>query len=167
MKIEYKELFTVEALETLRKVAFKVWPQTFGAILSSEQISYMMDMMYSPDVLQKELDAGVHFEIICINDEPSGYISYSGYPRTPGTAKLHKVYLLPGFHSRGIGQQMIDHAQEQCRKLGFSNILLTVNKNNQRAIKAYKRNGFTVTDAVCTPIGRGFFMDDYIMQKPL
>ncbi len=167
MKIEYKELFTVEALETLRKVAFKVWPQTFGAILSSEQISYMMDMMYSPDVLQKELDAGVHFEIICINDEPSGYISYSGYPRTPGTAKLHKVYLMPGFHSRGIGQQMLDHAQEQCRKLGFSNILLTVNKNNQRAIKAYKRNGFTVTDAVCTPIGKGFFMDDYIMQKPL
>ena len=51
VKIEYKELFTVEALETLRKVAFKVWPQTFAAILSSEQISYMMDMMYSPEVL--------------------------------------------------------------------------------------------------------------------
>ena len=167
MKIEFIELVTVESLEILRSVAFKVWPQTFASILSHDQIDYMMDMMYSPEVLQRELAAGMHFEIIYINSEPSGYIAYSRYDKNPGTAKLHKVYLLPGVHSLGIGQQMLDHAQEQCRKLGFDNILLTVNKHNQRAIKAYKRNGFIVTDAVNTPIGSGFFMDDYIMQKAL
>ena len=167
MQIEFEELFTVEDLEILRKVAFQVWPQTFANILSSEQIEYMMNMMYAPGVLAVELANGVHFEIIRINGEPSGYISYSAYPQEQGMAKLHKVYLLPGFHSLGIGQQMLDHAQEQCKKLGFDAILLTVNKHNERAIKAYNRNGFTTTAAVSTPIGSGFFMDDYIMQKAL
>ena len=167
MKFEFRELLTVDSLEILRKVALKVWPQTFASILSQEQIDYMMNMMYAPSVLADELANGMHFEIIYINDEPSGYIAYSDYAREPGTAKLHKVYLLPGFHGLGIGQKMLDHAQNQCRKLGFDKILLTVNKYNERAIKAYKRNGFVTSAAVKTPIGSGFFMDDYIMTKAL
>ncbi len=167
LAITFEELTTVEALEILRRVAFKVWPQTFESILSKEQIEYMMDMMYAPSVLDRELASGVHFEVIVINGEPSGYISYSRYDKEPNTAKLHKVYLLPGFHGLGVGQMMLDHAQKQCKNLGFDAILLTVNKHNERAIKAYKRNGFVVTAAVKTPIGCGFFMDDYIMQKAL
>ncbi|MBR2357633.1 MAG: GNAT family N-acetyltransferase [Lentisphaeria bacterium] len=167
MQIEFEELLTVDALETLRSVAFKVWPQTFASILSQDQIDYMMEMMYAPQVLAKELAEGMHFEILRINNEPSGYIAYSAYPKEPGKAKLHKVYLLPVFHSLGIGQQMLDHAREQCKKLGFDAILLTVNKHNERAIKAYKRNGFITTAAVKVPIGQGFFMDDYIMEKAL
>ena len=167
LEITFQELTTVEELNILRGVAFKVWPQTFENILSKEQIEYMMDMMYSPSVLTEELANDIHFEIIIINGEPSGYISYSKYDKEPDTAKLHKVYLLPGFHGLGVGQMMLDHAQMQCKKLGFDNILLTVNKHNERAIKAYKRNGFIVTAAVKTPIGSGFYMDDYIMQKVL
>ena len=140
--------------------------------MSSPKISVIIPIYNVEPYLRRCLDSVINntycnLEIICINDEPSGYISYSGYPRTPGTAKLHKVYLLPGFHSRGIGQQMLDHAQEQCRKLGFQYILLTVNKHNDRAIKAYCRNGFTKVKEACVPIGQGFFMDDYIMKKAL
>ncbi len=167
MKIEFEELKTPEALDSIRNIARQVWPQTFSAILSPEQISYMMNMMYSPEVMERELAEGFHFEIVKLDDTPSGYLSYSAYAGHPGVAKLHKVYLLPGFHSLGLGQQMLNHAQEQCRKLHFSAILLTVNKHNERAIRAYRRNGFTVTAAVKTPIGSGFFMDDYIMQKDL
>ena len=167
MQIEFEELLSAESLEILRNVAFKVWPQTFASILSQEQINYMMNMMYAPSVLAAELANGVHFEIIRIDGEPSGYISYSQYDKKTNTAKLHKVYLLPGFHSLGIGQMMLEHAQQQCRNMGFDVILLTVNKHNERAIRAYKRNGFVTTAAVSTPIGSGFFMDDYIMEKCL
>ena len=58
LEIAFEELTTVEALEILRRVAFKVWPQTFESILSKEQIEYMMDMMYAPSVLDRSLPPG-------------------------------------------------------------------------------------------------------------
>jgi hypothetical protein len=42
-----------------------------------------------------------------------------------------------------------------------------VNKANARAIMAYKRNGFVITESVITDIGGGFVMDDYVMAKDL
>ena len=63
--------------------------------------------------------------------------------------------------------QMLDHVQEQCHKLGFDEVVLAVNKQNSKAIKAYQRNGFTIYDSVCNPIGNGFFMDDYLMKKAI
>ncbi len=167
MKIEFKELSTPEALEVVRKIAAVVWPRTFAGILSPEQIAYMMEMMYAPAVMEKELAAGYRFEVICADGEPVGYISYSAYAEHPGTAKLHKVYLHHDCHGQGLGQRMLDHAQAQCRKLGFARILLTVNKQNKRAVRAYQRNGFSTVDAVKVPIGHDFYMDDFIMQKDL
>ncbi len=51
------------------------------------------------------------------------------------------------------------------RKRGLDALYLTVNKNNEMAIRAYKANGFEVIDAVETDIGEGFVMDDYIMER--
>ena len=167
MRIEFKELFTVESLQTIRDLADVIWPETFEKILSPEQIKYMMKMMYAPEVQAAELADGVHFEVINIDNTPAGYLVYSAYKEEPHTAKLHKLYLQSTFHGQGIGQQMLDHAQNQCRKLGFQYILLTVNKHNDRAIKAYCRNGFIKVNEACVPIGGGFFMDDYIMKKAL
>lgn len=166
MKIEFEKLTTPDSLQAIRDVAAEVWPQTFAEILSPEQISYMMEMMYAPAVMAKELAENMHFELLRIDNEPSGYIVYSAY-NSDQTAKLHKVYLKQAFHGQGIGQQMLLHAQEQCRKLGFREVVLAVNKQNSKAIKAYERNGFTIYDSVCNPIGNGFFMDDYLMKKSL
>jgi len=165
MEIEFETLSTPESLAAIREVAAEVWPRTFADILSAEQIKYMMKMMYAPEVMEKELTDGMHFELLKIAGQPAGYIVYSAYDKIPGAAKLHKVYLKHQFHGAGIGQKMLDHAQEQCRKQNFKCVILAVNKHNERAIKAYKRNGFATIESVCVDIGNGFFMDDYIMRK--
>jgi RimJ/RimL family protein N-acetyltransferase len=46
-------------------------------------------------------------------------------------------------------------------------LILNVNKQNLRAIRAYERNGFFVREAVVVDIGGGFVMDDYVMAKRL
>ena len=43
-------------------------------------------------------------------------------------------------------------------------VYLTVNKGNKRAIRAYEKSGFSITESVVTDIGHGFVMDDYIMK---
>jgi hypothetical protein len=42
-----------------------------------------------------------------------------------------------------------------------------VNRNNSSAADAYRRSGFTVSEAARFDIGNGFVMDDYVMSKPL
>ena len=165
MELEFVSLTTPESLAEIRAVAAEVWPRTFAEILSPEQIKYMMNMMYSPEVMTKELAGGMHFDLLKIAGQPAGYVVYSAYDKIPGAAKLHKVYLKHQYHGAGIGQKMLDHAQNQCQYLGFKCVILAVNKQNERAIKAYKRNGFKIMEAVCVDIGNGFFMDDYIMRK--
>lgn len=167
MKTEFQELTTPDALAAVRELAARIWPRTYAPILSPEQIAYMMQMMYDPAVMARELASGHHFEILKLDGLPAGYLVYSAYAGHPGAAKLHKVYLDCQYHGRGFGQLMLNHAQTQCRQLGFRNLVLTVNKQNAAALRAYKRNGFERIDAVKTPIGNGFFMDDYILCKPL
>ena len=166
MEITFEELTTPESLARVRAITNVIWPETFAEILSPEQIRYMMKMMYAPEVMERELASGHHFEIVLADGRDAGYLVYSAYTE-PGTAKLHKVYLLSQYHGQGVGQQMLAHACTQCRKLGFTSVLLAVNKHNLRAQKAYLRFGFVNEKSVKCDIGNGFFMDDYLMRKVL
>lgn len=166
MIIEFSEVTGNNDLQIIRDIAADIWPKTFAEILSPEQITYMMQMMYAPEVMEKELANGFHFEILSIDRIPAGYISWSAY-NLPGTAKLHKVYLLEKFHRQGIGSAMLKQAEKRASAAGFTRLRLNVNKYNDKAKKAYIRNGFEVVDSVKIDIGNGFFMDDFVMEKPL
>ena len=48
-----------------------------------------------------------------------------------------------------------------------SRLLLRVNRQNQPAIDAYLRYGFTVATLIVEDIGGGYVMDDYVMMKEL
>ena len=165
-KVTFIELTDPASLEIVRHIADDVWPETFREILSQEQIVYMMKMMYAPEVMEKELASGVHFRAAFIDGTAAGYTSWAPYT-IPGTAKLHKVYLLQKFQGRGIGSAMLADAAEQARKAGFTRLRLNVNKHNERARRAYFRNGFIDVEAVKIDIGGGFFMDDFVMEKEL
>ena len=162
----FRELTTPEALAAVRGIAASIWPETFRTILSPEQIVYMMKMMYAPEVMEKELADGYHFEVLTVGGVDAGYVSYSAYDLL-GTAKLHKVYLLSCFHGQGYGTMMLRHVEERCRELGFRRLRLNVNKHNAKAMRAYERNKFATVEAVKVDIGGGFFMDDFVMEKPL
>lgn len=165
--ITFEELNTPEKLQIIRDIAGDVWPKTFADILSPAQIVYMMQMMYAPEVMKKELDDGYHFVVIKINGCPEGYFSWSPCPAAPATAKLHKLYLRQNFHGQGIGSSMLKEVENRVKAAEFHHLRLNVNKYNQRARKAYFRNGFTDIEAVKIDIGNGFIMDDFVMEKTL
>lgn len=161
----WHEVVEPEQLELVSSIAEDVWPKTFRSILSEEQIRYMMNMMYSKPTLERELSEGVRFDVLFINGSPAGYVSFSAEPGK--TAKLHKVYLLQQYHGQGIGQLMLNHAADRCRESGCVAVKLNVNKQNVRAQKAYRRNGYAVVASEKNPIGNGFFMDDFVMERKL
>lgn len=165
MKTSFLTLETPESLQIVRDIADEVWPKTFAPILPPEQIPYMMNMMYAPEVMERELREGYKFVALVVDGKPSGYISWSSYHAD--TAKLHKVYLLTTSHGKGFGRLMLDYASKVCRAAGFKKLRLNVNKHNERAISVYLKNGFETVESVKNDIGGGFFMDDYVMEKRL
>lgn len=162
----FEEITMPEDLQIIRDIAANIWPETFAAILSPEQIKYMMQMMYAPEVMEKEFAGDFHFEIVRINGVPAGYFSWSPY-HIPGCAKLHKLYLLSKFHGKGIGSAMLAQVEKRAADAGFTKLRLNVNKYNERAKKAYLRNGFVIAESVKIDIGSNFYMDDFVMEKPI
>jgi len=167
MDVTFENAADDEGLALIRALAADVWPETFAPILPPEQIPYMMEMMYAPEVQRREVARGVRFEVVRVDGEPAGYLSWSVPGAIPGTADLHKVYLLPKWQGRGVGRAMLDRAAARCREAGCGKIRLAVNKRNGKAIRAYRRHGYVMAGSRVKDIGGGFVMDDFLMEEHL
>ncbi|MBA2499213.1 MAG: GNAT family N-acetyltransferase [Chitinophagaceae bacterium] len=156
---------SIEDINTIRELTFKVWPQTYAAIIEKKQIDYMLDMMYSEAALEEQMLHHQHTFIIIYDDIlPVAFASYG--PSGNATWKLHKIYILPDQHGKGVGRFMINHIMEYVRLKGGYSLILNVNRNN-KARYFYEKLGFNIIGEEDTDIGSGYFMNDYIMEKKL
>ena len=92
-----------------------------------------------------------------------------------GLYKLHKLYVLPGNQGKGLGKALLDFIIEEI-KTGNADpdspgnktlsLRLGVNRFNP-ALNFYERLGFAKIKEEKTDIGKGFVMDDYIMEMKI
>ncbi|MBN7813322.1 GNAT family N-acetyltransferase [Algoriphagus sp. H41] len=154
-------------LPKVQSIAHRTWPDTFGKILSPEQIRYMLEMMYDLAVLESQWDKGHTFLLAEENGSELGFagfeLNYSGTPK----AKLHKIYLLPEAQGKGAGKALLLDVAERARKAKQASLLLNVNKYNQKAIEFYGRIGFVEIYTEVIDIGSGYVMDDVVMELGL
>lgn len=152
-------------IDVLRRLAQKIWYAHYSTILSNEQIEYMLGIMYGIEVIEREIhDEGILYDKVLQSSELVGFLSYGREAKeNSNRMKLHKCYLSPALHGVGYGQIMLAHISNEGRKMGFSEVVLNVNKQNAKAIKAYQKFGFKIIGAEINDIGRGFVMDDYVM----
>ncbi len=155
-----------EQLPIVRELALKIWPHTFDNILSSEQIDYMLDMMYSIDSLEKQLENNKIFLLASAENQFVGFASYELRFDNSNKTKIHKLYVLPETQGKGVGRQLIDYITEIALKNQDSVLHLTVNKYN-KAKDFYLKNGFVITEEAVFDIGNGYVMDDYLMEKKI
>lgn len=158
---------TTDHIYNIQVLSNVIWPATFSNILSQEQISYMMDMMYSTSSLEKQINELNHHYLLAEEDgEYLGYLSYElNYKGTPIT-KIHKIYVLPSIQGKGVGSLFIDVVSKIALKNNNTLLSLNVNRYN-KAIDFYKRMGFDFFTSENIDIGNGFLMEDYVMNKDL
>lgn len=153
--------------EAISRLADVIWRAHYPGVISPEQIEFMLARMYALDTLRGEMrTGGIRYELLSAGGELSGFASF-GPAGPPGVFKLHKLYLRPALHGRGLGSRLLRHCEDEACKLGARRLILAVNKRNTKAIAAYERNGFTIAESVCVDIGGGFVMDDFVMAKEL
>ena len=74
-------MFTIRKATTddcglINQMAGEVFPATYKEILSPEQLDYMMDWMYSPENIRKQMEEEGHVYFIAYEEcEPCGYVS--------------------------------------------------------------------------------------------
>jgi diamine N-acetyltransferase len=146
-------------------LAHAVWPDAYGSILTEAQIKYMLDLFYAHESLEKQFDEKHIFLIALMNAETVGFASYS-HANKAGVYKVHKLYVHPMLHGKGIGRKLLDKIISDVSQLGAKAIQLDVNRHN-RAKSFYEKYGFTVVDEKDTAIGEGYFMNDYVMEKQI
>lgn len=153
-------------VQTIADLADKIWRCHYPGIITNEQIDYMLAQRYNAEALAVQLaNPAEWFDLAMIGGEPSGFAHYIRL--SDDEIKLDKLYLLPELHGLGYGSRLIYHVKKRARELGGKTLVLSVNKQNQKAINAYLTSGFSIRDSVVVDIGGGFVMDDFLMEKPL
>lgn len=150
-------------LEIIRDIAAATWPSTYLDIIGQAQIDYMLDKMYNKGELLKQLMEGHIFLIAEEGEKQLGFAGYSITGHEERIYKLHKLYVLPSAHGKGVGKILINEVFNQVKDAGASALQLNVNKYN-KAKDFYLKGGFTIKESVKLDIGEGFFMDDYVME---
>lgn len=155
---------TEEDLTLIREVADKSWRANYPAIISGEQIEYMLNLMYSEAALDKDFH-NVNFNYYLILDESDEAVGILGYENSyqHNITKLHRLYLLKEAKGKGYGKYAMDFLKNEVEKSLDSSIILNVNKENP-AFKFYKSQGFEIYKEAIVEIGSGFVMDDYLME---
>ncbi len=159
-------LLQKQELFLTRNLAEKIWPSAYGTILSKEQLSYMLNWMYSIETLEKSFDKGNEFYCAFHNNNEIGFFELEFSNEYPNTVKLQKIYVLPSEQNKGIGKNFLQLALLRAKNRGARNVILQVNRAN-KAVQFYLKNNFCIINEEDFPIGNDYYMNDYVMEKTL
>ena len=157
------EKITKIQLPIIKDLAYSIWPSTYGEILSSEQLNYMLDNFYSIESLESQMDNGQVFKLLFEDSNIVGYLSYELNCKETGLLKIHKIYLLPETQGKGFGKFMIDEVIKIAKENQQKGVFLNVNKYN-KAQFFYNKLGFNISKEEVIDIGNNYIMDDYQME---
>lgn len=157
---------TVADTEIIRSIARETWWPAYSAILSPQQIEFMLAGIYAADTINRLLETGEQQFLLLLEDDHSvAYASYSPKQENPDVYKLHKLYCLPQTQGKGYGKILINAVIEKVKQAGKHVLELNVNRYN-KSYAFYRRMGFTVAYEEDVPFGP-YWMNDYVMQKKL
>jgi RimJ/RimL family protein N-acetyltransferase len=149
----------IEDIPEIRDLAILVWNQHYPALISRQQIDYMLNMMYSAESLKAQMETGHTFYLISSGGKNIGFLSVNILQEKDWF--LNKFYIDQNNSAKGVGtdafQKLVELIQPQ-------SIRLTVNRHNVKSINFYFKNGFIIDKIADFDIGNGYVMNDFVMM---
>lgn len=159
MSLTFK-IATAHDILVISQLADKVWRKHYPAMISKEQIEFMLTNRYSVKAIEEGINQGEKF-FLCYKANEA--IAYASVEWKETFYYLHKFYLDVSLHRSGIGKQFFDYLLTQVDSK--KDIRLQVNRQNFKAINFYFKMGFTIEAVGDFDIGGGFFMNDFVMLR--
>jgi hypothetical protein len=146
-------------LPVISELARVVWNQHYPAIISHEQITYMLDLMYSNKSLEEQMHNKGHlFFLIRAGLSDIGFISV--HRENNNSWFLNKFYINQEVASKGVGARAFEELKKTIQP---ARMTLTVNRQNFKSINFYFKTGFKIERVADFDIGNGFVMNDFVM----
>jgi len=159
-----ENVHTPQQLHRVETLAREIWAEHYTPIIGRAQVAYMLETFQNSEAMAQQLSEGYLYYILHEGSEDIGYMAVKAEGER---LFLSKLYVKASHRGRGHGKAAVAFLSEMAAKEGLQTIELTVNKHNTDSISAYERLGFVNKGSVEQPIGEGFVMDDYKMEKSL
>ncbi len=153
---------TEDDAKLINGMAKVVFPATYGSTLSPSQLDYMLDWMYSvPNILQQMEEGHLYFLAT-----DTGYIGYASVQQEGADLfHLRKIYVMPEQQGRGIGKLLFNEVVAYIKSVHPEPCVMELNVNrNNNAVGFYQKLGMKIDRQGDFYIGKGFYMNDYIMK---
>jgi ribosomal protein S18 acetylase RimI-like enzyme len=152
-------------IETLGSLAHEIWHAHYPSIISREQIDFMLAQRYSPAAIRANM-RNQYWDAAWQDGRMAGF-AHSFADDVESAWKLDKLYVHPEYQRQGIGQTLLDKTKQHAMRAGARRLILCVNKHNAIALAAYAKYGFSVYGEHVLGVGKGFVMDDYLLELKL
>lgn len=151
---------------TVARLARTIWTEHYVAITGKAQVDYMLARFQSPEAIAGQIKQGYYYYLITVGRRPIGYVAILPRPKRQELF-ISKLYVINAQRGQGIGRQAMAFIERLAATHNLRRLTLTVNKHNTGSLAFYLACGFVNSGSVVKDIGRGFFMDDYVMGKTL
>lgn len=162
MNLRNAEITDINSIIDLAHIS---WHDTYKAIITEEQIHFMLQKFYKEDLLFEHIAS--RQDILRVLETNEGELI--GYSHTvfvsEQQARLSKIYFYPQYKGQGLGSYMLYDIENILKEKGIEFLVLNVNRNNP-ALHFYLKKGFSIIETVDIPLDT-FFLNDYVMQKKL
>ncbi|GAB2550213.1 GNAT family N-acetyltransferase [Rufibacter soli] len=145
----------------IQAIALATWTPTYEAILAQEQIDYMLEQLYTPEALRRQMQEGQTFLLLTAGHEPAAFAAFSCLKEKEHLFKLNKLYIHPRFQGRGYGKLLLEEVTQLVKQKGGKKLELNVHRENP-AKDFYLKQGFKILQKIDIPFGP-FTLNDYIM----
>ena len=142
--------FTNEDYATLYKFMRPLWLETYS-FLPLEQVEFLLNKYFSETGLRHYRELGYRYYKI----ETGVLVIHE----KQGEIYIDKLYLPPSARGTGLPKKVFAELLQAGKDL-----TLNVNKENQRAIRCYLKNGFKIERETEIPLNCGFINHDYEMR---
>jgi diamine N-acetyltransferase len=149
----------------ISRLAKEIWWPTYSGVIPDEQISFMLEKMYSESALKSQMAENITFLLMERDGLPVAFAGYSLTEPENLVYKIEKLYVLPSEQGQGTGKKLIITIADMVRILGAKTLELNVNRGNP-AFSFYQKLGFEIYKVVDIPYHQ-FVLNDYIMRISL
>lgn len=145
-------------LRELKNFAAPIWRECYEGVVEASHTEMLIDKYFDYENIGKFRKDGMIYENVLVNGDRIGFIAYR---INSDHLYLDKLYFLREHRGKHLSHYVFEHLAE----VGGMPIRLNVNRNNEKAVNAYRANGFRVIFEENIPQKGGFVNTDYVMER--
>ena len=144
----------------------------FPRLCQIDRLCYSEAIAYTPEEMALGLVQPGAFALVAeVNGQVIAFVLAYQKKQSRGNAAgqpvghIVTIDVLAEFRARGIGNRLMERAEQRLRQNGARRVILEVGTDNQPALRFYKRRGYALKRLL-----RGYYADGsdaYLMEKAL